>query len=142
MDGIAQPGLVGRNEPASLFPRLSPAGGELGSQTSADARRSYFTPSLAVKEDEVITAPEWQPRRLRGKGRELSDRVCFVAVTSRQRERNFYLHRGAKKWVFKASGKCITRAKDKGNKEVFKSIKLQNLLLTNVAKSFSGALRC
>lgn len=32
----------------------------LRSQTTAVARRSYFTFSLAVKEDEVITVLEWQ----------------------------------------------------------------------------------
>lgn len=36
------------------------AGSERGSQMTAVARRSYFTFSLAVKEDKVITVLEWQ----------------------------------------------------------------------------------
>lgn len=41
-------------------PQFTPAGSELRSQMTAVARRSYFTFSLAVKEDEVITVLEWQ----------------------------------------------------------------------------------
>lgn len=44
----------------SSSPSLTPAGSKLGSQMTAVARRSYFTFSLAVKEDEVITGLEWQ----------------------------------------------------------------------------------
>lgn len=41
--------------PPLLLPLL-----ELRSQMTAVARRSYFTFSLAVKEDKVITVLEWQ----------------------------------------------------------------------------------
>ena len=68
MDGIIQRWLVGRNESLSLS---TPAGSEPGSQMTAVARRSYFTFSLAVKEDEVITVLEWQ---LGSEGREGSSK--------------------------------------------------------------------
>lgn len=54
---------MGRNFPLSFSFSLSilpPAGSKLGSQMTVVARRSYFTFSLAVKEDEVITVLEWQ----------------------------------------------------------------------------------
>lgn len=50
---------MGRNLSLSLS-LFTPAWSELGSQMSAVARRSYFTFSLAVKKDEVITVLEWQ----------------------------------------------------------------------------------
>lgn len=57
IDGIIQGGSwVEIILSLSLFPAES----ELGSQMTAVARRSYFTFSLAVKEDEVITMLEWQ----------------------------------------------------------------------------------
>lgn len=42
------------------LPSSAPAGSELRSQMTAVARRSYFTSSLAVKKDGVITVVEWQ----------------------------------------------------------------------------------
>lgn len=46
----------------SLSSSPTPAGSELGLKMTVDARRSYFTFSLAVKKDGVITVLEWQQR--------------------------------------------------------------------------------
>lgn len=52
----------------------TPAGSELGMKMTVAARRSYFTFSLAVKKDEVITVLEWQ---LGSEVREGSPFLCF-----------------------------------------------------------------
>lgn len=54
MDGIIERWLVGRND------FLSPLPHQPGLKMNLDARRSYFSFSLAVKKDEVITVLEWQ----------------------------------------------------------------------------------
>lgn len=56
--GIARAGGLGGGI-GGIIP-FTLARGERWSLTTAVARRSYFTFSLAVKEDEVITVLEWQ----------------------------------------------------------------------------------
>lgn len=67
MDGIIHRWLGGGNEPVSALPP-APAGSRRLLETTADASHSYFTFSLAIKKDEVITALEWQ-LKLGGSGR-------------------------------------------------------------------------
>lgn len=45
----------------------APAGSEQLLEITVDARHSYFTFSLAVKKDEVITVLEWQLKPVEGK---------------------------------------------------------------------------
>lgn len=65
----------------------APAGSERLLETTADARHSYFTFSLAVKKDEVITVLEWQ-LKLRGRGRKagaVADATTPTWRTSREK---------------------------------------------------------
>lgn len=68
---------------------FAPNGNERLLEMTVDARHSYFTFSLAVKKDEVITVLEWQ-LKLRGRGR----KPCTVAdpknPTTRQGECKMY----------------------------------------------------